>query len=1241
MPIFLSRLIQPNYERDSAIRRRATVTHTLLLAFFVILTTAAIVRYFNGVMAFVTQLSATWALVLYILGRLGWHRIIIPALPVCVALIPVVTLVIYPNDFLLLETAMVALLAILISSLLLSWRANLAMIALALTISMVYVITQFSQSVIVDAGSLLLLSVMMLVTVVTLNFSFQSTGWDRRDVELESLQQIGFWGDSLPLSMLMVHRGRIRYANAAAEDMTGYQRNELLQLENWRQLFLIEFPLDEDTTLAEREICLITAEGERRWVCITATTAPYEGEIATLYMLTDITEQHSRGEQFRLLSSVVEESDIPVFIAELRETAGWPAIIFANTAFLKLTGYTRHTLLGRTPLIFQGPDSDQQRLSELNGALKSARPFTAELILYRQDGSDFTALTRMEPLNNIDGQRHFAFTLRDTSNMRELERETRELDFRQSMIANLMSDFAFMMQVDSRERLQLTWINGAYQRMFGLDDDDDDAGPASFPEWQAVVDPEDHPQVLGLLDDLLHGEAGSVEVRIIQQDGTRRWVRVNCRPVWDQSLGRVTQIYGSVQNIDDRVRAAESLRMHLVQQASVAEIGLLALNETSFETLAAHAMALLTEVLDVECTLVMLQEPDQSLRVIGEATSIYLQAAHTLADEAMRKGDAVVLNAKTGETRSGDAIAGAAVVIYGVRGPMGLLVALGDERFAYDDDEIYFMQSISNILSSYIEQTRVREAERVSREFADALREAAATVNSNLALDVVLRRILEFIATVVPNQDAANIYLLDDEKQFMHYAAGWGYDEDEEWTRTLSFEVASDPIFSRAVAERGPTMIADTEQEPGWMHLPQTDWIKSVLGAPIFVNEDCIGAITIVSRRRDVFTPTDGERVMAFTDKVGIAIQNARHAEELENRVNERTAELRAERERLTAILDASGDGIIYTVGRTVQFVNRSLLEMIGYEASDLIGGTGELLRPSVLTDAERAGEKQLAEVVIEGGTWRGEQRLIRRDGTEIPVALTVSPVGDINEQPRRTVTIVRDISADNALKEQRDRFIANAAHELRSPITNLNTRLYFIRRKPDDLDNQVDLLEKVILRMNRLASDLLDLSYFEHGRIELRHEIVILQQVVQDVVQVQRDEAGKKSIQLQAELLPEPMYILGDSYRLQQVFTNLIVNAVLYTPEDGLIQIRACRPPDNADEAWIEITDSGSGIPPEKIAHIFEPFYRAEAKHKGTGLGLSIAYEIVQRHKGRIEVESRPDEGSTFRVCLPLLKTD
>jgi len=367
---------------------------------------------------------------------------------------------------------------------------------------------------------------------------------------------------------------------------------------------------------------------------------------------------------------------------------------------------------------------------------------------------------------------------------------------------------------------------------------------------------------------------------------------------------------------------------------------------------------------------------------------------------------------------------------------------------------------------------------------------------------------------------------------------------------------------------------------------------------------------------------------------------NITRQRETEAALRQANEALNHERAQMEAILDSMTEGVIFAQELQTRYINKALTTMTGYSA-EAWSGHLELLKPVGMSGDEVATWlRTIYENVQHKGVWRGEARLSRQDGSEFMAALTASRVSDPTGKIVGTVTIVRDISDEKVLQEQKARFVANASHELRTPIANLKTRLYLLRRQPENLLNHIAILERVVERMQNLVEDLLDVTRFERGKIALKYDKVVLQDLIAEVVETQYPEAVRKRVILLHHLPPESLPILVDPERMIQVITNLIINAINYTQGGGQITVNTFAETSEDGSHWavIEVRDSGSGIAPDTLAQIFQPFFRAtDGRTIGTGLGLTIAKEIVQAHAGEISVESQIGQGSCFTVRLPL----
>lgn len=221
----------------------------------------------------------------------------------------------------------------------------------------------------------------------------------------------------------------------------------------------------------------------------------------------------------------------------------------------------------------------------------------------------------------------------------------------------------------------------------------------------------------------------------------------------------------------------------------------------------------------------------------------------------------------------------------------------------------------------------------------------------------------------------------------------------------------------------------------------------------------------------------------------------------------------------------------------------------------------------------------------------------------------------------------------DKALKSQRD-FVADASHELRGPLTVIQGNLDLLRRDlgEEDRRESIRALEAETARMSKIVADLLVLAELDSGQAELK-ETVSLKEILLDALARAKQFAGNRQIALGRQ---DDLWVRGDAHGLEQVVNNLVDNAVRYTPEEGTITLSLFQ---EGEWACLEVADTGIGISPDQLPHIFDRFYRADKARSrakgGTGLGLAIVKGIVEQHGGRVTVTSQPQSGSTFTVWL------
>jgi signal transduction histidine kinase len=224
----------------------------------------------------------------------------------------------------------------------------------------------------------------------------------------------------------------------------------------------------------------------------------------------------------------------------------------------------------------------------------------------------------------------------------------------------------------------------------------------------------------------------------------------------------------------------------------------------------------------------------------------------------------------------------------------------------------------------------------------------------------------------------------------------------------------------------------------------------------------------------------------------------------------------------------------------------------------------------------------------------------------------------------------------------QRDMFLAMVSHELRTPTNAILGWAQLLKDRLADEDAiayGIEVIERNARLQAQLIEQLLDFSRVNNGMLRLDAQMTSLVPILEAAIDTMLPQARAKGIALDVYLDASTCAVIGDPARLHQVITNLLANAIKFTPSGGRVGIRLAR---HASEAEITVSDTGRGIPTEFLPHIFEPFGQAgtdqATAHDGLGLGLTIARHIIERHKGKIHAESLGEgTGTKFTITLPL----
>ncbi|MCD6567999.1 MAG: HAMP domain-containing histidine kinase [Dehalococcoidia bacterium] len=296
------------------------------------------------------------------------------------------------------------------------------------------------------------------------------------------------------------------------------------------------------------------------------------------------------------------------------------------------------------------------------------------------------------------------------------------------------------------------------------------------------------------------------------------------------------------------------------------------------------------------------------------------------------------------------------------------------------------------------------------------------------------------------------------------------------------------------------------------------------------------------------------------------------------------------------------------------------------------------LIRPLMWTGLIALGISILVAFLISRSVYRPIQRITRAAG-EIARGRYDQEIAMAGPTEVRELAFAfNSMSREVKLSQQRLRdFVADVSHQLKSPLTSIRgfaqAMLDGTASDSDTRTRAAQVIEDESKRMIRQVDELLELSRIQSGQIQMARELVELKELMEHCQEIfsLRAEERNLSVRTHIESLPP---VMGDIDRLEQVFSNLVDNALKHSPPGGEVIISGRKT--DAGSAEIAIADSGPGIPPEEAAYVFERFYQAGEVRTGVGLGLAIAREIVLAHSGEIAVSNTPGKGAVFTVTLP-----
>ncbi len=540
------------------------------------------------------------------------------------------------------------------------------------------------------------------------------------------------------------------------------------------------------------------------------------------------------------------------------------------------------------------------------------------------------------------------------------------------------------------------------------------------------------------------------------------------------------------------------------------------------------------------------------------------------------------------------------------------------------ESHVALVTAVAYQMAAALRQARLAGEVR-RRAYELSLLDEIGQAFSSLDLEPLLRLIVRRISRTLRVNRAA-LFLLDAENKELILRAV-EYPGFSESVLGMRIPLHERPNVADAIHTGRPVEVPNIYADPRWRGfwlLAQQMELEASLAVPLIVKGQAIGAISVErTAARPPFTPSEVSLCQIIANQAAAAIESARLFSAVHN-----------ERAKLEAIIAGAGDVVIVTdLAGHVLLMNRAAEKAFQITAEETVG---HLLFDHVANpDVQRL--------------WRGSEgasayplvgEVALRDGRTLYANLMQVPQVGL-------IAVMQDISHLKELDRMKSEFVSTVSHDLQSPLQAIRLSLDVLPKMgPLNQEQQESIAsaKRMLARITQLVRDLLDLGRIEAG-VGLERRPCSLGEIVATTAEDLQPRVRMMGLSLTTQIPEELPDVEGDSSRLAQVISNLIDNAIKYTPAGGQIQVTAQQ---KDHEVWVEVKDNGPGIAREHQARLFEKFYRAPGVQReeiaGTGLGLAIVKSIVEAHGGRVWVESSMDperHGSTFGFAIPVEKEE
>jgi len=539
-------------------------------------------------------------------------------------------------------------------------------------------------------------------------------------------------------------------------------------------------------------------------------------------------------------------------------------------------------------------------------------------------------------------------------------------------------------------------------------------------------------------------------------------------------------------------------------------------------------------------------------------------------------------------------------------------------------NEIKLFSTFANQASIIIENALLHEQNEQKIEQLLSLQEINKKTSSAMSLKKLFH-VISANALRITKASSCMLLLAESDSRFLKVVSQRGYSD----TDVKKFRLKIGEGIVGWVAENGiPLLVKDVSEDPRYIEVKKN--VKSELAVPLLSEKKVLGVLNVDSCEKDAFNNDDLELLMIFAGHTATLIENVRLYEQVIT-----------EKNFAENILESSPNGVVTVdCGRSIRSVNRKAEEILCLKRDEIIGkrvsdvferNISEII-DSALNNHKAIENREIERMGKNGNvvTLGISSSFLKSHNTNVTgIIITIQNLTEI----KKTEELIRRMDRLSSLGQ----LSAGIAHEVRNPLASINFNVQMLSKRLDKDDKTGDILNdtiKGIDRLKRLVKGMLDFT--KPGIPSLKRGVI--NDVVRDSIALIDAQIKKRNIYLETKLGKDLPEIVFDPVQMQQVFVNLLLNAVEAVHEGGVINVKSMMGNNfngNEKQLLVYIADNGPGISPENLSKVFDPFFTT--KPEGTGLGLSITCKILEQHNALIDVFSEGNRGATFVLRFPV----